>query len=162
MNPLLKKIATAVGVIVVLFVVYKVFFASTPEAPLSATTPSGLPAEEGDLISLLLELKSIALSTEILNDVAFQSLGVDSFDLMTIRVQLEQQLGLSVPDDRWIGFTTFQDLAEFFAPTMSTHANGPVGTSGMERHIRINMPQMAVGGLSESWLFRELGGDNGA
>ncbi len=74
MNPLLKKILIAVGVLVVIFVVYRIFFAKEPEAPLSSETATGLPAEDGDLLSLLLQLKSLKLSDELLADPTFVSL----------------------------------------------------------------------------------------
>ncbi len=74
MNPLLKKILLGVGIVAVIFVAYRVFFAQEEEAPLSSTTPSGVPAEEGDLLSLLLELKSISLPQDIFSDPAFATL----------------------------------------------------------------------------------------
>jgi hypothetical protein len=75
MNPLLKKILVGVGIAAVLFVLYRVFLVKEPEAPLSSETPSGLPAEQGgDLLSLLLELKSITLADAIFSDSAFQTL----------------------------------------------------------------------------------------
>lgn len=75
MSPLLKKILLGIGIVAVLFVLYRVFFGGPEEAPLSSETPSGLPAEQGgDLLSLLLELKSITLGDAIFADAAFQTL----------------------------------------------------------------------------------------
>ena len=74
MNPLLKKILIAVGILLVIFVAYRMFFAKEPEAPLSSETVGDLPAEEGDLLSLLLQLKSITLSDELLTDATFVTL----------------------------------------------------------------------------------------
>lgn len=74
MNPLIKKILIALGILIVVFVAYRMFFAKAPEAPLSSETPSGLPAEDGDLLSLLLQLKSITLSSDLLTDPTFVTL----------------------------------------------------------------------------------------
>ncbi|MBP9771507.1 MAG: hypothetical protein KBD16_01085 [Candidatus Pacebacteria bacterium] len=75
MNPLIKKILIGVAVVAVLFVLYRAFVSDEEEAPLSSETPSGLPAEQGgDLLSLLLELKSITLSDGVFSDAAFQTL----------------------------------------------------------------------------------------
>lgn len=74
MNPLLKKILIAVGILLVVFVAYRMFFASEPEAPLSSETVSGLPVEDGDLLSLLLQLKSLTLSDALLADPTFVTL----------------------------------------------------------------------------------------
>jgi hypothetical protein len=74
MNPLLKKILIGVGLLAVLFFGYRAFFGGEEEATLSSETPSGLPADNADLLSLLLELKSITLSDELLRDQTFISL----------------------------------------------------------------------------------------
>jgi hypothetical protein len=75
MTPLIKKIIAGAAIVIVLFALYRIFFGGPEEAPLSSETPSGLPAgEEGDLLSLLLELRSITLSGAIFSDAAFQTL----------------------------------------------------------------------------------------
>ena len=75
MTPMIKKILIAVAAIAILFVLYRAFLGGPDEPTLSSETPSGLPAEQGnDLLSLLLQLKSITLSSEVFSDAAFQSL----------------------------------------------------------------------------------------
>jgi len=74
MNSLLKKILIAVVVLAIIFAAYRIFFVSEPEAPLSSETVSGLPVEDGDLLSLLLQLKSLKLSDELLADPTFVTL----------------------------------------------------------------------------------------
>ena len=75
MNPTLKKVIIGVVVIAVAFVLYRAV-AGGDEAPaLSSETPSGLPAEQGgDLLALLLQLRSITLADGVFSDAAFQSL----------------------------------------------------------------------------------------
>jgi hypothetical protein len=75
MNPKLKKILIIVAIIAIAFVLYRVFFGRGEEPALSSETPSGLPAEgSGDLLSLLLQLKSITLNEAVFADAAFQTL----------------------------------------------------------------------------------------
>jgi hypothetical protein len=75
MNPTLKKILIGVIIIAVLFVLYRVFTGGEEAPALSSETPSGLPPEQGgDLLALLLQLKSITLADGVFSDAAFQSL----------------------------------------------------------------------------------------
>lgn len=74
MNPLLKKILIALVILVAVVVIYRIFFIQEPEAPLSSETVSELSSEDGDLLSLLLQLKSLTLSDALLADAAFVTL----------------------------------------------------------------------------------------
>lgn len=75
MTPTIKKILIGVAVVAVLFVLYRALSGGEEEPALSSETPSGLPAEQGgDLLSLLLQLKSITLGDGVFSDAAFQSL----------------------------------------------------------------------------------------
>lgn len=74
MNPLLKKILIALVILVAVFAVYRIFFDREPEAPLSSETVSQLPSEDGDLLSLLIQLKSLTLSDALLTDPTFVTL----------------------------------------------------------------------------------------
>lgn len=112
--------------------------------------------------------------------------GIDSFDLITLRTTLEEHFGRVIPDREWASIATLADIARLPifgdtgkapvqpapAPTaMKTPdqasslapAVAPVATTGIlgpgraRRVQAINMPQMALSGLSEPWLFKELG-----
>lgn len=75
MNPTLKKVLIGAAIVAASFVLYLVLFGGSEEPALSSETPSGLPAEEGgELLSLLLQLKSITLNEGIFADGAFQTL----------------------------------------------------------------------------------------
>lgn len=90
--------------------------------------------------------------------VPFHELSIDSFDLMTLRVTLEQRMGRGIPDASWVTFTCLRDIISFYEmPAASTGPDARPLAANLDRQTLINMPQMAVGGLSESWLFRELG-----
>jgi len=89
----------------------------------------------------------------------FSEIGIESFDLLSIRVVLENNLSKTIPDEDWLSFESFQDVTNYCntidtrtesIPTYSTD-------SGFEKVISINMPQMSIEGLSENWLFKELG-----
>jgi len=79
-----KNIVIGVAVIIVAFIAYAVFSGrSTPsDQGLTSQTPSGLPSEDGeDLVSLLLQLKSINLSSDLFADTTFATLQDFSVEL---------------------------------------------------------------------------------
>lgn len=80
MKPMLKNIIIGLTLIVAVFVVYR-FFAGDQEAALTSTAPITATAAEGDLLSLLLELRSITLSTDLLEDPTFLTLQDFTVDL---------------------------------------------------------------------------------
>lgn len=43
----------------------------------------------------------------------FTDLDVDSFDLLTLRVSIEQEMGISIPDPQWVEFKAFRDIFNF-------------------------------------------------
>jgi probable biosynthetic protein (TIGR04098 family) len=79
---------------------------------------------------------------------------VDSFGLIALRVQIEQVTG-PVEDGVWMALGTPRQILALGGAAPSQEGAGSTATHA--RHYRINMPQMAMGGLSESWLFKELG-----
>jgi probable biosynthetic protein (TIGR04098 family) len=88
----------------------------------------------------------------------FHECGLDSFDLLEIRVRLESETKQAIPDGRWFSFKSFQDIQNYFNDNgAATAADSTTASVTSRRTIAINMPQMVLGGLSESWLFKELG-----
>lgn len=92
-------------------------------------------------------------------DKPFSKAGVDSFDLVTIRVELERVKGRPIPDREWLTFESFNDIIDYYE-------NGKAGNDTIEsnqpkthfsKRFSINMPQMSIESLSENWLFKELG-----
>lgn len=102
--------------------------------------------------------------------------GVDSFDLISLRVSLEAAHGVSIPDRDWAGIGSLEDIAKLpvfqaggavkavpavataqpvTAAPVSVAAALPPGQA--HRPYQLNMPQMALSGLGEAWLFKELG-----
>jgi len=88
----------------------------------------------------------------------FDQSGLDSFDLLVIRVRLENETEQRIPDSQWISFKSLQDIQNYLdqiTPLAPEQAESAGITS--RRKTFMNMPQMAMGGLSESWLFKEFG-----
>lgn len=88
----------------------------------------------------------------------FDQCGLDSFDLLEIRVRLENEAEMIIPDSQWFSFKSFGDIQSYLDTVTAVVSNQPE-TAGItnRRQTLMNMPQMALGGLSESWLFKEFG-----
>lgn len=98
--------------------------------------------------ALLAEIPALSAGRSI--DDEFSALGLDSFDLLTLRSAVELVLGRAVDDPTWTALRTPADILALEAsPRQRKHT--------LTRNYAIGMPQMAVGGLSESWLFKEIG-----
>lgn len=104
------------------------------------------------------------LSSEIPNyssdvaDSSFAELGLDSFDLLSLRLALETRIGTAIPDPVWSRIRTPAEAASACAAHRAGASTGSrsEGLEG-ERSYTIGMPQMALSGLSERWLLQELG-----
>jgi len=88
---------------------------------------------------------------------SWAELGLDSFGLVALRAAAEQALGREITDPEWLSAATPADLIRL-ADDRGAAAT-PKATSGLsiEESVELGMPQMAMGGLSESWLMRTLG-----
>jgi probable biosynthetic protein (TIGR04098 family) len=84
----------------------------------------------------------------------WNELGLDSFSLLSLRLSVEEALGRELSDSEWLGARRPADLLrlEREAPRAPAHRS-----ADLEEEIVLGMPQMTLGGLSESWLFRHLG-----
>jgi probable biosynthetic protein (TIGR04098 family) len=88
--------------------------------------------------------------------------GIDSIDLVKLRVEIEQEHDKDIPDEVWLKMTCLNDLINFYSSAEQRveeiHVE-KLDSSEVElkRNLVINMPQMALEGLSESWLFKEVG-----
>src|SRR5262249_18297709 len=80
------------------------------------------------------------------------------FAMLTFRVRLEQALGTMIDDKSWTSIVTPADIVRIVARTAPGLERAAPSTPSTERRVyQLNMPQMALGGLSELWLFKELG-----
>ena len=108
----------------------------------------------------------------------FQDLEIDSFGLINLRLAIEKLLGAQISDRVWGGINSPADLLQIAgagvtspnaaspsalppaprpAPTLEVGSAASVRPAGERRFQHLNMPQMALSGLSESWTFKEIG-----
>jgi probable biosynthetic protein (TIGR04098 family) len=147
----------------------------------AATADAALPVDRAPLLTLLkAEIPDLA-DTNL--ETPFADLKIDSFGLITLRISVEQLAGRQIPDRIWGALIAPADLlalaggtalpatppansaasAQTPAPAQPTPspvqpATAPgIRPASEARRTIINMPQMAMRGLSESWLFKELG-----
>jgi probable biosynthetic protein (TIGR04098 family) len=127
---------------------------SPPQVAGSATLPVDDRAAQ---VAAMISREVPAFTSSDMN-TPFARLGIDSISMLTIRTQVEALAGKGLDQDRWDDIDTPADLARALghvSPQLRTEDVPP--TPNERRTYLLNMPQMAVGGLSESWLFKELG-----
>jgi probable biosynthetic protein (TIGR04098 family) len=81
----------------------------------------------------------------------FEALGLDSFALVNLRSAIEIAIGREIDDADWVQFRSPADIRSGLTGRARPKPFESVRT------YRIGMPQMAVAGLSEGWLFKEIG-----
>jgi probable biosynthetic protein (TIGR04098 family) len=86
----------------------------------------------------------------------FEDLDIDSFALITLRAEIEETEASVISDEDWTEIECPADLLQFMTKPKA-HREGEVVGATAARSYEIGMPQMALGGLSESWLFKEVG-----
>ena len=86
----------------------------------------------------------------------FDELGFDSFALIVLRAEIEENEDRQIADEDWIKVECPADLVQYLTKARSS-VNRQVTAATAQRLVPINMPQMAMSGLSESWLFKEVG-----
>ena len=106
-------------------------------------------------VTTLLE-KQLPGFTTAKSGLTFAQLGVDSFAMLELRVAIEQVVGGPIADDIWMRINTPAQLFACVGESPAKSAEKPP-TARLHRQYEINMPQMALAGLSESWLLKELG-----
>lgn len=85
----------------------------------------------------------------------FENLGLDSFDLVNLRAAIELAVGRAIEDGDWIQCRSPADIRKMLAGR--ARPKPEAAPFEAMRSYKIGMPQMAAGGLSEGWLFREVG-----
>ena len=87
-------------------------------------------------------------------DANLLSIGLDSFDLLLLKNTLEAQLNRPFEDREWLQAKSIKDLISIIPRTKTEKNNARLKN---EKEIHLGMPQMAIGGLNEHWLLKELG-----
>ncbi|WP_293899832.1 LnmK family bifunctional acyltransferase/decarboxylase [Phenylobacterium sp.] len=142
-----------------------------PTAEPAEVAAAGAVASEGAVMDLL--HREIAGFTAADLDRPIADLDIDSFGLINLRIALETLIGRQIGDRVWGAVRTPAHLVSIAAgggASSSSGAKAPallieidleaadVSRSAAERRIQyVNMPQMALSGLSEPWTFKEMG-----
>jgi probable biosynthetic protein (TIGR04098 family) len=128
-----------------------------PKAPTVAESGGSSPeARSAQAVAII--KREIPTFTPADMATPFDRLGIDSMGLLIIRTQLEALAGATIDDGRWADVITPADLLGAFAAASTPERRYELGKSAAERRTYVlNMPQMALGGLSESWVFKEFG-----
>ena len=90
----------------------------------------------------------------------FKNLAIDSIDLVSLRVEIENRLGRMIPNKDWLSFKNLNDILKYTSQensgnTMSISENISEKITPVQNFI--TMPQMCMEALSENWLFKESG-----
>lgn len=91
-------------------------------------------------------------------EIPFRDIGIDSIDLVTIRVQFEKVIKNEIQEQIWYSFKNFSEVINYcisIVPLPIIEQN--FSTIKIQKQYKIGMPQMTNYGLSENWLFKELG-----
>lgn len=90
----------------------------------------------------------------------FRNLDIDSIDLVSVRVEIENSIGRMIPNKDWLSFKNIDDILVY---TNGNSAKEQTANSEFVKETKtaaqnfITMPQMCLEALSENWLFKESG-----
>jgi probable biosynthetic protein (TIGR04098 family) len=87
----------------------------------------------------------------------FTELGIDSFGLIELRLGVEQLVGHPLADGIWLALQSPADLLAVISSLSAAAPTAPTPSEALRRDYVLNMPHMALRGLSECWLGKELG-----
>ena len=87
----------------------------------------------------------------------FDDLGIDSVGMLMLHTAIEEATNNAFDRRQWDGIVTPADLAKALRAASGNGSQHAAETTAERRRYLLNMPQMALGGLSEHWLFKELG-----
>ncbi len=92
-------------------------------------------------------------------DIPIKDIGIDSLDLVVIRVGIEKYFGKETSDAEWYQFKTLTEALKYFETNSPKISQNTVAAKQItsKRKYEIRMPQMAVNALSENWLLKEMG-----
>lgn len=92
-------------------------------------------------------------------EVPLKESGIDSIDIVVIRVAIEKYFRFEISDKEWYQFKTLAEVLTFFDKQSGTIKKSISDTKNIAsyRKQEIRMPQMANSALSENWLLKEIG-----
>jgi probable biosynthetic protein (TIGR04098 family) len=77
--------------------------------------------------------------------------------MLMLHTAIEEAANNAFDRRQWDGIVTPADLAKALRAASGNGSQHAAETMAERRRYLLNMPQMALGGLSEHWLFKELG-----
>lgn len=91
--------------------------------------------------------------------VPLKETGINSLDLIVIRVALEKHFGFEISDIEWYKFQSLNEALNYFEKNKEKFRpqKTEVRNITLSKSQEIRMPQMANSALSENWLLKELG-----
>jgi len=111
--------------------------------------------------------KYLHIITDVIPGVTEQDLkapikqsGIDSIDVVAIRVALEKHFNIELSDTEWYLFKSLEEALVYFVKNKTSEdskTKREVKSISTQRNVEIRMPQMANSGLSEGWLLKEMG-----
>ncbi|HEY1543276.1 MAG TPA: Pnap_2097 family protein [Xanthobacteraceae bacterium] len=87
----------------------------------------------------------------------FDDLGIDSVGMLMLHTAVEEATNNTFDRRQWDDIVTPADLVGALGAVAGERPRHASETTANRRSYELNMPQMALGGLSEHWLFKELG-----
>jgi probable biosynthetic protein (TIGR04098 family) len=87
----------------------------------------------------------------------WSELGLDSFDLLSLRLAIEERAGAEISDQDWVEAATPAALARLAASPAPPPRERAGAGARLHEAVELGMPEMALSGLSESWLMKALG-----
>jgi len=87
----------------------------------------------------------------------FDDLGIDSVGMLMLHAAAEEATNNKFDRRQWDDIVTPADLIRALRVASGERSELAGERSAERRSYSLNMPQMALGGLSEHWLFKELG-----
>jgi probable biosynthetic protein (TIGR04098 family) len=87
----------------------------------------------------------------------FDDLGIDSVGMLMLHTAVEEATNNAFDRHQWDEIVTPADLVNALRAATGEKSPHARETTAERRSYMLNMPQMALGGLSEHWLFKELG-----
>lgn len=90
----------------------------------------------------------------------FKQSGIDSIDVVAIRVALEKHFNIELSDTEWYLFKSLEEALVYFVKNKTSEdskTKREVKSISTQRNVEIRMPQMANSALSEGWLLKEMG-----
>lgn len=88
-------------------------------------------------------------------DTDFDALGIDSFGMIALRAEVEERLGEQIADSDWTKVERPSEVLAMLERKAEAASYSSSGNWPLLRECPIGMPQMAMGGLSESWFSRK-------